>query len=83
MAYLWGKRPPIADVVRDYGVDPREVGIKNRGWCIAEDGCLCVHTRDAGAEEFDIDVMVLPNYAGLRQDDVDPWEVDYVFRKLG
>ena len=81
----------VEQVIKNFGVDPEQIGSRNRGWFIietpdeiefsigVEKGYLCVKTRDC---EF-VDEINVPNFIGTVRDSFDQTYVYYYFKPLG
>lgn len=101
---IYGEAPPWSDgfdadldksrsrsrkaVIRDYGLDPRRVGISNRGWSIGLDRRLYVMTMDGrpaddgSPSQTDLQAQLHPNFMLMAPDPADPWCVYYVYNRL-
>lgn len=83
----------LEQVIAAFGVDPRKVGNRPRGWWILEEiefeeengnaqiGDLCVKTRDGASNPIDPDAFKVGNCVGSSEDGFDQTYRYYYYRR--
>ncbi|MBE3589980.1 MAG: hypothetical protein IMW98_08540 [Firmicutes bacterium] len=84
----------VEEVMARYGVDPRSIGLRHRGWWIvteiedeeeqagAKIGDLCVKARDGGCNAPDPAAFRAPSFRGTACDSFDETYRYYYFAPL-
>ncbi len=82
----------IEDVVKNFGVNPKEIGLRHRGWWIvnevqdeeqagnAELGYLCVKARDGASNPMDVGAFRVGDCVGTSEDSFDSTYRYYYYR---
>ena len=85
--------PKIKDIIKIYGVNPKKIGKRNRGWWVvdkieeeennacAEIGDLCIKTRDGNCDPIDTKALKIKNFVGTSNGSFDCTYLYYYYRK--